>query len=257
MKTGASFHGAIRQLKFHFYYYALMLWNFFFAQRKVKDCKQIPIIINNYNRLTFLRDLVDGLQQRGYTNLYIIDNNSSYPPLLEYYKTAPCTVFRLDQNLGFRAFKLSGIYKRFRRQFYVYTDSDIYLPEACPDDFLQQFYRILVHAPYTTKVGCALRIDDLPDHYSQRDRVRQWESQFWQHPIGDDCYEAKIDTTFALYKPNTGIGVKRMARNIRVAGPYACQHRPWYIDSKNLDTEEQYYISSVSQTTMWSSAAKG
>ena len=44
--------------------------------------KDIPIIINNYNRLEMLTKLIHGLENKGYHNLYIIDNQSTYPPLL-------------------------------------------------------------------------------------------------------------------------------------------------------------------------------
>lgn len=238
-------------LKYRLFYYGLMLRNSLFAERRVADCRQIPIIINNYNRLTTLRDLVDGLHRRGYHNLYIIDNHSTYPPLLEYYKTVGCKVFMLKENLGWKAFRLSGIDKQFRNRFFVYTDSDIYLPDSCPDDILQHFYDILVHTPYTSKVGCALRIDDLPDCYARKAEVMQWEHRFWQRPLGNDMYLADIDTTFALHKPNLRIGHRETGHRIRVAGPYACQHRPWYVDSAHLDPEEQYYIDSVARPTWW------
>ena len=57
------------------------------------DYKDIPIVINNYNRITTLLQLINGLESRGYRNIYIIDNKSTYPPLLEYYKNCPYTVY--------------------------------------------------------------------------------------------------------------------------------------------------------------------
>jgi hypothetical protein len=41
-----------------------------------------------------------------------------------------------------------------------------------------------------------------------------------------------------------------------VAGPYACQHRPWYVDSAHLDPEEQYYLDSVARPTWWTQPDK-
>ena len=145
--------------------------------------------------------------------------------------------------------------KLFRNQFFVYTDSDIYLPDCVPDDFLQHFYDILVHTPYTSKVGCALRIDDLPDCYARKEEVLQWEQRFWQHPVGPDMYLSDIDTTFALHKPNLRIGHRETGHRIRVAGPYACQHRPWYVDSAHLDSEEQQEYHDVWQTFLHSSTS--
>lgn len=246
----------LRLLRYPIYYYSIMLWNLFFAEKTVKDIKNIPIIINNFNRLTMLRDLVECFEKRGYNNIYIIDNNSTYPPLLKYYETCPHHVYRLKENLGFMAFKKSGIYKQFRNKFFVYTDPDIYLPEECPDDFLKYFYEILISTPYCAKVGNALRIDDLPDCFTNKDQVLAWESKYWQRPIGDDKYIAVIDTTLALYKPNVRVGIDYTGYRIRVAGKYTAVHRPWYIDSSNLDAEEQYYVNSVVQSTHWTKQNK-
>ena len=38
-----------------------------------KDIKNIPIIINNRNRLTYMLQLIDWLKKNGYSNIYIID----------------------------------------------------------------------------------------------------------------------------------------------------------------------------------------
>ena len=48
----------------------------------IRDAKEIPIIINNFNRLTTLRLLTETLTACGYTNIYILDNASTYPPLV-------------------------------------------------------------------------------------------------------------------------------------------------------------------------------
>ena len=246
----------VRTSRYYIYYFLLVVRNFLFAEKRVENIKNIPIIINNFNRYTMLKDLVECFEKRGYKNIYIIDNNSTYPPLLDYYKTIPYTVFRLKENLGFMAYMKSGIYKQFKNKFFVYTDPDIFLPDECPDDFLGHFYNILISTPYCAKVGCAIKIDDIPDCYAHKDKVISWESRYWQRPIGDDKYVAVIDTTIALYKPNVRVGVGYTGNRIRVAGKYTCIHRPWYIDSKNLDDEEQYYVNSVKQSTFWTKLNK-
>ena len=62
--------------------------------------KEIPIVINNFNRLETLLKLLHSLEVRGYKNIYIIDNGSSYPPLLDYYRECPYTVYLLHKNVG-------------------------------------------------------------------------------------------------------------------------------------------------------------
>ena len=87
--------------------------------------------------------LISSLESRGYRNIYIIDNNSTYPPLLEYYNELPYNIFRLKSNLGYLALWKSGIYKKFKNQYYVYTDSDIIPQKDCPHDFLIYFYLLM------------------------------------------------------------------------------------------------------------------
>lgn len=246
----------IRLSRYYFYYYAKVTYNFFFAEKGIKNFKEVPIIINNYNRLTFLKDLLECLSKRGYTNIHIIDNKSTYPPLLEYYDSCPYTVYRLKENLGFLAFTKSGLYKKFKNKFFVYTDSDIYLPDECPDDFIEYFYKELISHPYMAKVGNALRIDDLPDCYKLKNKVIEWESRFWEKSIGNDRYIAVIDTTLALHKPNFKVGKDYTGNRMRVAGKYTAVHQPWYVDSDNLNEEEQYYVNSTTQSTFWTKQNK-
>ena len=233
-----------------FRYFINEFHNFLFAEKKPKDFKSIPIIINNFNRYTFLKELIDSLNDRGYHNIYIIDNNSSYPPLLEYYKTIPQEkLFLLNENLGHLSFIHSGIYKKFRNRFFVYTDSDILLPPECPQNILEHFYNILTNTPHAIKVGCALKIDDIPDHYAPKKNVQKYERQFWNNPLGQDIFKAVIDTTFALYKPNIRVGTWFIGDSFRVAGNYACKHQPWYIDTNNIPEEENYYMKTATRSS--------
>ena len=66
-----------------FLYYLIEL----ISPPEIVDYKEIPIIINNFNRLDTLQKLIASLEIRGYRNIYIIDNLSTYPPLLDYYKS--------------------------------------------------------------------------------------------------------------------------------------------------------------------------
>lgn len=221
--------------------------------KKTPDFKRIPIIINNYNRLTTLKRLIKDLEIRGYNNLYIIDNNSSYPPLLDYYKTCPHKVFRLKKNLGFKALWRSNLWYRFLRGYYCYTDSDLSLVKECPDDFMEKFHSLLIRYPEVFKVGFSLRINDLPDHYEKKEEVMAWESNFYKVEKEKNVYIAPIDTTFALYRPFSRRGKRDGSVEIlRVGAPYQCLHLPWYVNSKNLPEEEQYYINSLNKPTHWS-----
>jgi hypothetical protein len=218
---------------------------------KITDHKKIPIIINNRNRLTYLHQLIENLESRGYSNIYIIDNNSSYPPLLEYYKQCQYKVYRLDRNVGYLALWKTDIYKTFIKDFYVYTDSDVVPIEECPDDFMKLFLTTLKKYKFAEKVGFSLKIDDLPDCFSRKNEVLEWEKQFYEKKIDDLLYLAPIDTTFALYRPFVKKEVKHSHQIFRTAYPYSARHLPWYLDSNDLPYEERYYNENSSTSTHW------
>lgn len=229
-------------------------WNIFGKQ--ITNPKDIPIIINNYNRLTYLKSLINSLTRRGYTNIYILDNKSTYPPLLEYYKSCPFTVIHLSGNLGYKALWESDVFNRFKHSYYVYTDSDMEINPDCPDDFMQHFLNILKRYPLSQKVGFGLQIDDLPDHFINKEKVIEHESRFWTREVEPGIYKADIDTTFALYRPYCK-GVASIYQEVyRTGRPYIIKHLPWYVDTNNMSDEELYYVNNISQSTHWSKNSK-
>ena len=217
---------------------------------KITDPKAIPIIINNRNRYTTLKQLIDSLEKRGYHNIYIIDNNSSYPPLLEYYKNIKHKIFFLHKNIGYLALWKSGVYKNFNKDFYVYTDSDVVPIEECPDDFMRLFHDALIHNSDVQKAGFSLKIDDLPDYYLHKQDVVQWEKRHFEKSVSNLFYEAPIDTTFALYRPGAK-GRASQLRNFRSKYPYEARHMPWYVDTNKIEAEEKYYIENSNTSTHW------
>lgn len=220
--------------------------------------KDIPVIINNYNRLETLKKLISGLESRGYYNIHIIDNHSSNPGLLEYYKNLKYRVYLLDQNLGCGTLWKSGLFKKFKRNYFVYTDSDMVMVDECPDDFMNVFLNVLKRHPLAQKVGFSLKIDDLPDCYLLKDHVIDFEGQYYNYYLEDEqLYRAPIDSTFALYRPRAK--EKHANNNIeiyRTAFPYMAYHLPWYQDSLNPDDDEKYYLEHLDSGYWYSSKSK-
>ena len=221
------------------------------TESKIKSAFDIPIIINNRNRLTFPKKLIESLELKGYKNIYIIDNNSNYPPLLEYYKKCPYPVFRLKENVGYLALWETDIYKQFIHDYYVYTDCDVVPTEECPNDFLDVFLKTMKANTRLMKIGLSLKIDDLPDYFKNKAEVIEWESQYWKNESKDKRYYiANVDTTFALYRPFVTGGASRL-KMYRSTPPYSAYHMPWYNDSENLSEEEKFYIENAKTSTHW------
>lgn len=213
-----------------------------------ENCFEVPIIINNRNRFTFLKLMIDQLQSFGYKHIYILDNDSSYPPLLEYYKIVNAKVIFLKQNVGYKALWETEVFEQFKNKYYVYSDPDILLQKDCPRDFVYQLYVLLKKYLGKEKAGVALKIDDLPDYYANKQQAIKNESIYWSKPLEKDVYDAMVDTTLALYKP-LAFGNAEECDAIRVGGKLAAQHLTWYLDSNRLSEEELYYKASIKQNT--------
>ncbi|HHX11443.1 MAG TPA: glycosyltransferase family 2 protein [Clostridiales bacterium] len=208
--------------------------------RKPKS-KEIPIIINNRNRYTFLKEQIEWFQARGYTNIIVLDNASTYPPLLEYYESLDCEIVYLGKNLGYKALEQTDLYKKIRKSYFVYTDPDVVPADECPANFMETFLLLLHRYPLVQKVGFSLKIDDLPDEYEKKDEVIAWEQKHWERKLDDISYQASIDTTFALHRPYARISKPACFKMIRTAPPFTAHHLPWYFSTDNPSEEEQYY----------------
>lgn len=199
----------------------------------------VPIFITCRDRVTCLVRLVDWLERAGHERIYLIDNDSAWSPLLEYFERTPHTVIRLGQNAGHVAPWSSGVIEEHASgERYVVTDPDVVPDEGCPFDAVEHLAWVIDHYPIYRKVGLGLRIDDLPAHYALRDPAVAWESQFWRRKIRRGLYHAPVDTTFALY--DVGCGHPTMP-NARTGPPYVARHLPWYSNSAALDDEERFY----------------
>jgi hypothetical protein len=194
------------------------------------------------------------LERTGADRICLVDNASSYPPLLEYYERCPHLVVRLTENLGQLApWRSNTINVHALGEPYVVTDPDVVPDEGCPSDALDHFRRILDGFPAINKVGFGLRIDDLPRRYRLRRQVQAWESQFWLDPVSPGLFRAPIDTTFALYREHTPA---TMGPALRTGWPYVARHLPWYADSDRPDEEERYYTTHARHdVTSWQGAA--
>lgn len=197
-----------------------------------------PVFVTVRDRLSSLVSLVDWLEETGQADITLIDNDSTYPPLVEWLEISEHRVVRLHRNLGPRAAWLTGLAQRVGLDSpYVVTDPDVVPDEGCPLDLMTQLLAVLEAHPEIDRVGPGLRIDDLPADGPHTESVRQWESQFWRHEIAPGLYLADIDTTFALYRP----GRRTPGGSaLRTGEPYLARHLPWY-EVDPADEETLFY----------------
>jgi predicted SAM-dependent methyltransferase len=221
------------------------------------DALNTPIFIVSYNRVTPLRAQVQWLLAAGYTNIFVLDNNSTYPPLLDYYESLErasrgvVRVIRLDTNHGKLVLWEARILERLGVDSpYVYTDSDVIPDEHCPPDVVAYLAAQLDRHPEVLKVGLGLRIDDLPQSYRHREAVLRWERRYWRRPVARGLFSAPIDTTFALYRAGSPFAVEPA---LRTGFPYRARHEPWYADLDPPNDEQRFYTASLLPgRTFWS-----
>ncbi|MCT2407872.1 glycosyltransferase [Chryseobacterium antibioticum] len=225
--------------------------------------KKIPIIIINYNQLFYLKQQIDFYLKRGFKNIIVIDNQSTYPPLLEYYKEIKdkITIEYQKENAGHLVFfKSPVLQKKYSKGYYIVTDADIIPNDQLPEKFMRILInKLFKYSGRITKIGFALRLDDIPESYPLKRNVLNWESQFWQKEAEKDMFFADIDTTFALYTPNYIPDTsKRIFMNaIRMAADFTCTHGGWYLDINNLSDEQKFYINTSSNSNSWKVDEKG
>lgn len=228
--------------------------------------KDIPIVILNRDRFYPLKDLINSLHKRNYTNITIIDNGSTFEPLLEWYKTSGIDVFfnNLVRNENGTLYLLSHEAKHPKfvdiiKDYYVFTDSDTIPIEETPDDFIEHLVE-LCKKYQKHKIGLGLKIDDLPDNELNQEVINH-ESKFWKNVeydfsippnSGVKLYSSAVDTTFAVYSPNSKALWSK--DTFRTGFPYLAKHAPWYYDINSLPEDEQHYIDNLQSGTgpVWS-----
>ena len=205
------------------------------------DWRETPIYILNFQNLERgFRRLVEWLKAAGMTQITVIDNHSTWEPLLEYYQTlADVQMLMLPQNEGHDVFWNRGYHLHQRTRFIV-TDPDVVPADGCPKDLVLKMHMVADRIP-GSKVGPGIRIDNLPDNYGLKDLMLRSECRYWDEsarmPHGD-AFFAAIDTTFALYEPGAG---KWDGVHIRLDFPYVVEHMPWYIPTDEPHAERDFY----------------
>lgn len=207
---------------------------------------KIPIIINNRDLLTWPKAMVERIKK--YDNvgdIIIIDNASTYPPLLEWYDTYPCIIIKQD-NLGFAGAWDGGFIRALNPEYYVVTDSDMGLNDT-PDNTLV-YLKEKVDELKLGKVGLGLNWQVVKRECPYYNHMQDYELKRWlkTRVESDVALDVPIDTTFALYKENhyfIGGG--------STFAPYIARHYPWEFTREEYASNEefQYYIKNASDAS--------
>lgn len=200
---------------------------------------QVFIVV--YNLLTWPKNMADIIATKLKADPIFIDNNSTYEPLLDYYKTCPYDVVRLPSNMGHRVVWNSGILDKVDN-LYIVTDPDLDI-STIPEDTIDLLKDALLKYTHKAKVGLSLELNDIPKDSPVYDKILGWETPFWQDRFNANFFDAPIDTTFAIYSKARPI--HNFLSALRSDRPYTAKHLPFYLTKETITDEYIQYINSA------------
>lgn len=212
----------------------------------------IPIFINNFNRLESLEVLIEWLNTLEQDiKIIVIDNHSTYPPLLEYYRSLEregILLIPLGGNYGTE--KILPISCSLSHcPYFVVTDPDLVPYSTTPRDVLEVMMNALREMPGINHVGASLEINDIPSYFPGKQDVVDWEERYWQKKIKKHLYLADVATTFAMYRQNSQVRSTKPA--VRLDRPYTLKHVDWYHDPAHLSEEYCHYLQTCNRSGTW------
>lgn len=215
----------------------------------------IPILLNNFNRLESLKELISWLTSlNAPISVIILDNKSTFPPLLDYYasvKNSSIQVIKMGFNSG--RFGLIHYFKKLKKyNKIVISDCDLVPYTDTPKDILGHLSALLDKYPEYNHIGVSLEVRDIPDTYPLKPLVLAWEKKFWPpiaKEVNNEAYDAKVDTTFSMWRSNSILSP--LAPALRTKAPYRLKHTDWYFNPQDIDQEYQHYIGRCSSFGSW------
>jgi len=207
----------------------------------------ITVVINNCNLLAWPKAMVREIESfQGLAELIIVDNGSTYEPLLDYYRSLQHRVIYLE-NIGHTAPWTEAVKSRVKTDFYAVTDPDLDLKDT-PKNCLLHLADCLRRYPQAGKIGLGLTFDEVPPESPYFFHVNNHEKRYWELPLYDGLVrQAPVDTTFAVYH-------KALVDEYRVCGgrtdrPYTARHIPWSL--VRVDAEFQYYLEHANNSSSY------
>jgi glycosyltransferase involved in cell wall biosynthesis len=210
----------------------------------------IPVIINNRDLLTWPKAMVEKIQTyEGVGDVIIVDNGSTYPPLLDWYETNPCKIHKTT-NLGHAGPWISGIVESLNCEHYIVTDSDLGLDNTPSDTLLYLLDKL--KSLDLDKIGLGLDWKRVTEHSRYYNHMQGYEKNRWENSRieQDIAIDVPTDTTFALYKfHHYYIG------GASTIYPYTARHYPWEFTPEEYEKDEEfkYYIKNASHSCSYKS----
>jgi hypothetical protein len=203
-----------------------------------------PAIVVTRDRVTYTKRCVETLQEAG-CDVHIVDHESTWPEMVEWLYDVDLPVYHLPNDIPRKLWEWHGLRRIVGSRRYIVTDPDVVPQASCPASWVGYLHQVLDENPGWLKVGLGLRLDDVPDYYSNKDKVWKWEAGYWRHVAGKGLFNAPVDTTLALYRSLDACDQFRLAPALRTGSPYLARHLTWYEDDRNPTPEILHYRQNV------------
>lgn len=210
----------------------------------------IPIIILNYNQLAYLKNLIWWWKWYYPKNpIYIVDSNSDYEPLLEYYENNKVEFQTIYHKKNMLWENLATTVKQMEYDYYFIAPADMMPHPNTPPNFLEIMQYCIDEVGYH-HVGFTLNVHDLPHFIENEEEILDNENRFSEVPVTIEhkesswpAYKAPVDATLALYKKSDGwshpMEPEKWDNSLRI---FEAFHLPWYQHPDYVNEEmDNYY----------------
>lgn len=223
--------------------------------------KNIPLIIPNFNQITYLINLINWW--KWYVDdpkVFVLDNGSTEKNVTSWlgdlemmFPGTTLLEYKENDCVGNLRHFLSSTNQIQDYEYYVISDPDIMPLPSTPPNFLEIFKHAIDNYGFH-HVGFGLMTDDIPEWFEGRANMLHDEKSLLNNPTAIEFngkrysgYKAPIDTTFALYRKSNGgwsnpQSPEAWSNSLRLFQAY---HLPWYLHPEHLNDEMKNYFSTA------------
>lgn len=207
----------------------------------------MKVIIIMRDLLTWPAAMAAKLHAEGH-EIILLDNASTYQPLLDWYAHCPYRVIR-EANLGHLS-PWAVLQGEMLDAPFVVTDPDLDLSNV-PADWAEKALRAM-EITGETKIGLMLDCSTVPEDSLMRGHKNPMNC-FILDPAGTPVegipiVGMSVDTTFAVYAP----GREPAIDGVCLGTPYTVVHLPWQMTPRTVNEEYRYYVEHASSSSQLS-----
>jgi len=221
----------------------------------------MKVFMTIFNRHSWAVEMCKKFESAG-LEIIIIDNDSTYPPCVEWLNNCGYTVERMGVNRGPWVFlsdhtgqlqwlnRNDGkdtLYNKYTDRYFILADSDFDI-SMVPDDFPDHLMKGLNTAQRNEwKCGLSYLLDDLPVNAFTK-QIIEYERRYWVTKNAAGYFESQVDIGVTMFdRQKQG----EWYHAVRSDKPYTCRHLDWYHSVEGWREEDQWFIDNTPHYYGW------